>query len=128
MAEISYKIKIQDQKAEVTVHIKENTKIKVKRIHFRGNNSIGSKEIQSFMSTKEAGLLSFISSSGSYDPERFQQDLNNIRFVYMDRGYWKVFVNVPEVVVSPDKRDLSISIAIQEGEQYKAGSIDFAGI
>ena len=127
LAEISYKIKVKDQKAQVTVHIKENTRIKVKRIHFIGNNSISSKEIQSFMGTKTAGLLSFLSSSGSYDPARFQQDLNNIRFIYMDRGYWKVFVQPPEIFVSPDKRDLSINISIQEGEQYKAGSIDFAG-
>ena len=127
LAEISYQIKELGQKARVTVHIKENARIKVKRIRFIGNNSISAKEIQSFMGTKEAGLLSFISSSGSYDPDRFQQDLNNIRFIYMDRGYWKVFVPPPEIFVSPDKKDLTINIAIQEGEQYKAGSLEFAG-
>ena len=122
LAEISYKIEPTDhaQKVRLIIQIKENKKIKVKRIHFIGNHSISTKEIKSFMGTKEAGLLSFISSAGSYNSERFQQDLNNIRFIYMDRGYWKVFVGKPEVFVSPDKRDLSINIPIQEGDQYKA--------
>ena len=127
LAEISYKIKLDGQKAQVTLHIKENAKIKVKQIHFIGNKAISAQEIKSFMGTKEAGLFSFLSASGSYDPDRFKQDLNNIRFIYMDRGYWKVFVQTPEIFVSADKKDLSIHISIQEGEQYKAGSIDFAG-
>ena len=129
LAEISYQIKPTDhaQKVHLIIHIRENKKIKVKRIHFIGNHSISTKEIKSFMGTREAGLLSFISSAGSYNSERFQQDLNNIRFIYMDRGYWKVFVGKPEVFVSPDKRDLSINIPIQEGDQYKAGSLDFTG-
>ncbi len=129
LAEISYKIEPTDhaQKVHLIIQIRENKKIKVKRIHFIGNHSISAKEIKSFMGTKEAGLLSFISSAGSYNSERFQQDLNNIRFIYMDRGYWKVFVGKPEVFVSPDKTDLSINIPIQEGDQYKAGSLDFTG-
>jgi len=79
------------------------------------------------MGTREAGLLSFISSTGSYNTETLEKDLNNIRFIYMDRGYWKIFVGKPEVLLSPNKTDITINIPIQEENQYKAGTIDFTG-
>lgn len=129
LAEISHSVKKTSQKGKVhlLIHIEENKKVKVKRIHFTGNASISSKEIKSFMGTREAGLLSFITSAGSYSQEVLERDLNNIRFIYMDRGYWKIFVGTPEVVISPDKTNMTINIPIQEGDQYKAGTIGFSG-
>ena len=129
LVEISHSIKQTSypEKVHLVIHIKENKKVKVNRIQLTGNKHISSKEIKSLMGTREWNLLSFISSAGSYSQDILEKDLNNIRFIYMDRGYWKVFVGKPEVVVSPDKTDLTISIPIQEGEQYKAGTIGFSG-
>ena len=128
-ADVSYSIEqtTHPEKVRLIVQIKENTKVRVKRIRFSGNKSIASKEIKSFMSTSEESLLGFLFSAGSYSQENVKKDLNNIRFIYMDKGYWRVFVGEPEVLVSQDKTYITIHIPIQEGEQYKAGSIDFAG-
>ena len=129
LVEIDHSIKktSHPSKVRLIVNIKENKKVKIKRVNFIGNHSISSQEIKSFMGTREAGLLSFISSSGSYKKDILEKDLNNIRFVYMDRGYWKIFVGKPEILVSPDKTDITITIPIQEGDQYKAGSVNFSG-
>ena len=129
LADVSHSIKktSHSEKVHLVIHIKENKKVKVKRIHFIGNKSISSKELKSFMGTKETGLLSFISSAGSYSSDTLEKDLNNIRFIYMDKGYWKVFVGQPEIVISPDRTDITINISIQEGDQYTAGTIGFSG-
>ena len=129
LADISYDVKntSHPEKAQLIIKIKENKKVKVKKIHFIGNKFISSEEIKSFMGTREEGLLSFISSSGSYSRDLLEKDLNNIRYIYMDRGYWKVFVGKPEILLSPDKTDIIINIPIKEGEQYKAGTVRFAG-
>ncbi len=129
LAEISYSIEktSHPEKVRLILQIEENKKVKVKRVNFIGNQAISSKEITSFMGTKEFGLLSFLSSAGSYSRDILEKDLNNIRFIYMDRGYWKVFVGKPDIVISPDKTNMTIHIPIQEGEQYKAGTIDFSG-
>ncbi len=129
LADLSYSVEKtpQTEKARLIVHIKENNKVRVKKIHFTGNKAVSSREIKSFMGTGEAGLLSFISSAGSYSREVLEKDLNNIRFIYMDRGYWKVFVGEPEILLSRDKTYITVHIPIQEGERYKAGTIDFTG-
>lgn len=115
------------KKVNLVINIKENKKVTVNHINFIGNRSISAEEIKKFMGTKEAGLLSFLSSSGSYSQDILEKDLNNIRYIYLDRGYWKVHVGLPDVVISPDRRHISITIKIYEGNQYRAGKIHFAG-
>ena len=129
LAEISHSIKktSDPKKVHLVIHIKENKKVKVKKIQFLGNKNISSKEIKSFMRTREINLFSLIFSSQSFNQDILKQDLNNIRFIYMDRGYWQIFVAPPEIIISPDKSELTISIPVQEGEQYKVGNISFAG-
>ncbi len=112
---------------QLVIHIQENEKITINRIHFIGNESIPSDELRSFMSNKERELFSFISSTGIYNEESLEKDLNNIRFIYLDRGYWKVHIEKPEVFISPDRKDLTIYISITEGDSYKLGSINFGG-
>ena len=115
------------KKVNLVINIKENKKVTVNHINFIGNRSISTEEIKKFMGTKEEGLLSFLSSSGSYSQDLLEKDLNNIRYIYLDRGYWKVHVGLPDIVISPDRRHISITIKIHEGNQYKAGKIYFAG-
>ncbi len=114
-------------KVNLVINIKENKKVTINEIHFIGNRFISAREIKQFMGTKEAGLLSFLSSSGSYSQEILEKDLNNIRYIYLDRGYWKAHVDRPDIVISPDRRHIAITIRIHEGSQYKAGTIHFAG-
>ena len=129
LVEISHSIKKTShlKKVHLIINIKENKKVTVKRVRFIGNHSLSSREIKSFMGTREKNLLSFISSAGSYSRDALEQDLNNIRFIYMDRGYWKVFVGQPDLLISPDKTDMTITIPIKEGEQYRAGTLGFTG-
>ncbi len=115
------------EKVRLIIKIKENKKVTIKKIDFIGNRSISSKEIKKFMGTRTAGFFSFLSSSGSYSYEVLEKDLNNIRFIYLDRGYWKSYVGQPIIFISPDRKNISISIPIHEGDQYKTGTIQFGG-
>ena len=128
-AEVSHNIKPTDHpgKVHLIINIEEKTKTVVKRINFIGNHSISSKALKSYINTKESGLLSLLSSAhGSYNKAVLDQDLQIIKFLYMDKGYWQVQVEQPEVFVSPDQTSISINVSITEGEKYEVGSIGFS--
>ncbi len=129
LVNISYVVKKTKypEKVQLVVRIKENKKVKVKRVHFIGNKNISSKEIKKFIRTKPGGLFSFLSSAGSYSQEVLETDLNNIRFIYLDKGYWKSHVGSPDIFISPDRTAISITIPIHEGNQYRAGTMQFTG-
>jgi len=107
--------------------ITENDKVRVKRVSFIGNKAITDQELKAVMGTQEGGLFSFLSGSGTYKQEVFDQDVRNLTVVYLNKGYVQAKVSRPEVSVTPDKKGIYVSVKIEEGEQYQVGEVDFSG-
>ncbi len=57
----------------------------------------------------------------------FERDVQILRFLYWNQGYVQAKVDRPQVTVTPDKKNIYITIRIEEGEQYDVGDVDFAG-
>ncbi|MGA9525259.1 MAG: outer membrane protein assembly factor BamA [Myxococcaceae bacterium] len=129
LAEVDWKLEeLQEtNQVDIVYLIREHSKVQVRQIDFIGNASIPGDELKGVMATKEADLLAFISGSGTYREEMFQRDLAMIQAAYYDRGFINVKVDKPLVTISPDKKDIFISIKVEEGEQYRIGKLDFSG-
>jgi outer membrane protein insertion porin family len=129
LAEVTSKLeKIAERnQVDVVFVIDEHSKVQVREITFVGNAHLSATELKEVMATKEASLLSFISGEGTYREEMFQRDMAAIQAAYYDRGFVNVRVEKPVVSISPDKRDIFITLHIQEGEQYRIGTLGFSG-
>jgi outer membrane protein insertion porin family len=128
LSEVKYEIDDQpDNQVSVRFVVNEHAKVQVKQVDFLGNTHVPENELKSVMLTQEGGLLSFVTSSGTYREEMLQRDLQALQALYMDHGYVNVKVGKPAVALSPDKRFLYVAIRIEEGEQYKIGKLDFSG-
>jgi outer membrane protein insertion porin family len=128
MADVDYELR-RDSPGEVDVYFRvhENSKVEVRRVNFTGNQHVTDQELRDVMLTQAGDLFSAVSSSGTYREDVFQRDLTLIQGYYFDRGYINVKVAEPRLELSADKRSLYISISIDEGEQYRIGSIDLKG-
>ena len=108
-------------------HIQENDKVKVKKITILGNENVPDSELTSKMVTQEEGFFSFLSGSGQYKQDGFDRDVQVIRLIYYNKGYVQVKVSRPQVYISPDKKNIYITIRVEEGQQYNVGRVDFGG-
>ena len=117
------------ESARLKFIITENDKVKVKKITFIGNSKISDLELKSDprMFTKEAGFFSFMSSSGSFKQEAFDNDLQVLKYIYWNQGFLQVKIDRPLVSVTPDKKSIYVTYHIEEGSQYSVGEVDFAG-
>ncbi len=118
-----------NEAVKIKFNITENEKVKVKKITFIGNHQIKDSELKNDprMFTKEAGFFSFLSSSGSYKQEAFDNDLQVLKYIYWNQGFLQVKIDRPIVTVTPDKKSIYVSYHIEEGDQYSVGEVDFAG-
>lgn len=116
-----------DETVRVVFKIKENDKVKVKKITILGAKKLSENTLKSNMITKEGGYFSFISGSGSYKQEAFDRDTQALRYVYYNQGYIQAKIDRPQVYVTPDKKSIYITMRVEEGEQYNVGEIDFGG-
>lgn len=130
LAEVKSELKpvgTEGNEVDLVFNINEHAKVMVKEIVFLGASKVPVEELKAVMQTQEGGYLSFLTNQGTYREEMFQRDLQLIQMAYFDRGFINVRVDKPIVTLSPDKRNISITLRVEEGESYKVGKLDFSG-
>ncbi len=112
-------------KLKLTIDITEKEKVLIKKINFIGNRNLSSRSLKSYMLTKEQNILSFLGSSGVYNPENLNRDMAFIEYIYRDKGYLNVRLEKPEISISSDQKGIYINFTIVEGPRFKVGEINF---
>jgi outer membrane protein insertion porin family len=105
--------------------ITEGEKTGVKSIEFIGNNAFSAYRLRDVIKTHESNLLSFLSSGDVYDPDRVEADRDLIRRYYLKHGYADVQVVAALTEYDPAKKGFLVTFKIEEGQQYRVGSVDF---
>jgi outer membrane protein insertion porin family len=127
-SEVEYRVELeQGNKAVVYFDIVEGVKGYLTKISFVGNKVFGSRRLKSVMKTKVKGLLWWVTGAGKLEPDVLDVDVNRIRSLYFDNGYVTVKISEPEITLSKNKKSIQITIRIEEGAQYKLGSLDITG-
>ncbi|MBY0385126.1 outer membrane protein assembly factor BamA, partial [bacterium] len=130
LAKVDFTLKPEEkapQSSRLIFKVDENQKVKVKRVSFIGNKHVKDQDLKAFMMTQEGGFFSFLSGSGTYKQDIFDDDVKRISLIYLNKGYVQAKVSRPEVTVTPDKTGIYISIKVEEGEQFQVGEVDFSG-
>jgi outer membrane protein insertion porin family len=117
----------------VTFHINEGPKVRIREIEFVGNKDVGDGSLRRRMKeNKGGGFFSFILKGGTYKEEKFEDDAQNLIDYYRDRGYVRAQVGQPELKTLEDSADqktrwVQLQVPITEGKQYKVGDFKFEG-
>jgi len=123
---IVYKITpLANNQADVEFLVDEGEKLRIETIEFVGNHSFAAKKIKKEMKTKKKGFFFWLTSSGDLDKNELDQDVFRIESFYKDQGFVDARVSDPEVEFG--KESILVRFKIDEGIQYKIGTIDFKG-
>jgi outer membrane protein insertion porin family len=112
---------------DVEFTIDEHAKVNVSDIAFTGNRAIPSGELRKQMSTSPPGALSFITGSGVFRRDDLERDLAVLTGYYMDHGFATVQLAPPALEPSRDRKQVKVTIAIEEGPRFACGAIDVKG-
>ncbi|MEL6342751.1 MAG: outer membrane protein assembly factor BamA [Myxococcota bacterium] len=128
LAEIEPELReVDEDLVELTFSITENRKVIVQRIDITGNDNIPDRKVRRFMQTKEGGIAPWLTSSGNFNQDIIETDVQIIKQVFLEEGYYDAQVSPPQVFLSPDKRYIYINIHVEEGPRYKLGAIEVDG-
>ncbi|TSJ77440.1 outer membrane protein assembly factor BamA [Rariglobus hedericola] len=112
----------------VIFKISEGAKVKISRVNFVGNEHAKKGKLRKVMETKKWNIFSWITGSGRFKDDQFQDDLDKLRDYYRELGYLDVEVPSDKVEYKyPSSRKLVLTIHINEGRQYKVGEISITG-
>lgn len=112
----------------VTFQIREGRKFKIRKVEFIGNENLKGRKLKKDMKTKKWGFFSVFSGSGRFDRDKFEDDLETLKDNYRKEGFLDIDVDPSNVKFSyPTDTGMEIAINIDEGKQYRIGTIDFEG-
>ncbi len=119
--------KITENEIGLTYQIEEGQKVKIKKIIVEGNKNVSASKIKKAMDTGTWWIFSFITSSGYYKKEQMEKDVEKIKNLFFEEGYIKAVVAEPEVSIDKDKRGMTITVKVSEGDRYTISAEDFTG-
>lgn len=129
LADVTYElVPVDENLVDLVFHIVERAKIKVKRITFLGNKALSDEELRgSMMGTREGGFFSFLTQSGMFKREYFEQDLRLLKDFYAQHGYITARIDDPVVTLARNQEFLYITIHVVEGRRYRVGEVKLTG-
>src|SRR5438876_7934609 len=114
-----------NNRVDLVFTITEGAKTGVKSIEFIGNSAFSSYRLKDIIKTHESNLLSFLGGGDVYDPDRVEADRDLIRRFYLKHGFADVQVVAALTEYDPERRGFLVTFKIEEGQQYRVGSVEF---
>jgi len=107
--------------------IVEGERAKIRQVNIVGNSVFSEKDIRENFELDTANWMSWFRQDDRYSKEALEGDLENLRSHYMNRGYADFRVASTQVAISPNKKDMFITIGVHEGELYKIADVKMVG-
>lgn len=111
----------------VSIDIKEGERAKIRQVNLVGNLSFDDDEIREHFTLDTANWLSWFRQDDRYAKEALEGDLETLRSFYMDRGYADFRIDSTQVAISPNKKDIFITINVNEGDVYTISEVNLVG-
>jgi outer membrane protein insertion porin family len=111
----------------IFIKISEGRVAKIKEINIVGNNVFDEAELLKKIELNTSNLLSFYTKDDQYSKQKLGADLETLRSYYLDRGYINFNIESTQVAITPDKKDIYVTINIKEGDVYKLEKVKLAG-
>jgi len=117
-------IELPNNRVNLVFDIREGEKTGVKDIRFVGAHAYSTSRLKNVIKTSVSNWLSFLQTTDIYDPDRVEADRDLLRRFYLQHGYADVRILSAIGEYDPAAKGFVITFTIDEGAQYKVGTID----
>jgi len=107
--------------------IDEGEVARIQRINLVGYQVFSEKDLLDQFVLRTPGWLTWYTKNDQYSRQKLQADLENLRSYYLNRGYLDFNIESTQVSITPDKRDIYITVNIAEGEKYTVSEVKLGG-
>lgn len=118
---------IERNRVNIVFAVDEGEIAKIKQINLVGNKAFSDKELRENLALNTGGWFSWYTKANQYSKTKLTGDLESLKSFYLNRGYIEMQVESTQVSITPDKKDIYITINISEGEKYKVADYKFEG-
>jgi outer membrane protein insertion porin family len=111
----------------ISIAVTEGEVAKIQGINIVGAQAFSESELLGLFVLRTPGWLTWYTKHDRYARERLAADLETLRSFYLNRGYLDFSLDSTQVSITPDRRDIYITVNIVEGETYTVSDVTLAG-
>jgi outer membrane protein insertion porin family len=127
-AEVTTTVTPVDQnRVSILFSVAEGPSAKIRQVNFIGNKAFSTSTLRDEMQLSTPNWFSWYTKNDLYSKDKLTTDLENVRSYYLNRGYLEFNIESTQVSISPDKKDMYLTLTVHEGEPYTVSGITLAG-
>ena len=114
-------------RATATFKVEEAPKIRIEDVIFEGATAFKQSKLRKVIKTRQWWMFSWLTGSGSYKEDQFEEDRDKLADFYRNEGY--LDFELKDVKFDyPEPKRMVMRLQIFEGRQYRVGSVGFNGV
>lgn len=114
-------------RVNVKIDIEEGKNSGIRHLNIVGAEAFSDEELLDVLELKHPSLLSFYRNDDKYSREKLSGDLETLESFYKDRGYADFDIYSTQVSITPDRRQVYITIGVKEGDIYTINEVNLVG-
>lgn len=118
---------LERNRVAINIAVTEGEVAKIRGINIVGNRAFSDRELRGIFVLRTPGWLTWYTRHDRYSRERLSADLESLRAHYQNRGYLDFAIESTQVSITPDRRDVHITVNISEGERYTVSDVQLSG-
>lgn len=118
---------LERNRVAVRFDIEEGAVSKIRDINIVGNKAYSIENLRAQFLLTTPNWMSWWNKDDQYSKQKLNADIETLRSFYMNKGYLEFNVDSTQVSITPDKKDIYITINITEGEKYTISEVKLAG-
>jgi len=111
----------------INIAVTEGDVAKIRGINLVGVSAFREETLLDLFVLRTPGWLTWYTKHDRYSRQALAADLETVRSHYLDRGYLDFNIDSTQVSITPDKRDIYITVNVTEGEKFTVSDVQLAG-
>jgi outer membrane protein insertion porin family len=101
----------------INFRVDEGEVAKIRQINIVGAKAFKEKDLLNVFALRTPNWISWYTKNDQYSKQKLSADLETLKSYYHDRGYLEFDVESTQVSISPDKKDIYITINVKEARK-----------
>jgi outer membrane protein insertion porin family len=111
----------------LNISVTEGEVAKIRGINIVGAEAFPESELLSQFTLRTPGWLTWYTKHDRYAREKLSADIETVRSYYQNRGYLDFAIESTQVSITPDRKDIYITLNVVEGEKYTVSDVQLGG-